>query len=45
MHLFGGWLGRPLEEFDAALATEAPGCELVRLAPGEAWAAPGPGST
>lgn len=42
MHRFGGWLDRPLEEFEAALAREAPGCELVRLIPGEAWTAPLP---
>jgi L-ascorbate metabolism protein UlaG (beta-lactamase superfamily) len=40
MHLFGGWLDRPFPEFVEALAREAPGCELVRLSPGEAWTPP-----
>ena len=39
MHLFGQWLDRPLAEFDAALAAEAPGCELLRVSPGEQWSA------
>lgn len=40
MHRFGDWIDRPLGEFDAALEREAPGCERVRLSPGQAWTAP-----
>jgi L-ascorbate metabolism protein UlaG (beta-lactamase superfamily) len=45
MHRFGSWLDRPLEEFEGTLSTQTPGCELVRLAPGEAWTMPDAGGS
>ncbi|WP_181310022.1 MBL fold metallo-hydrolase [Nocardioides campestrisoli] len=37
MRQVGGWFDRPLDAFVSAVAVGAPGCEVVRVAPGEPW--------
>jgi L-ascorbate metabolism protein UlaG (beta-lactamase superfamily) len=34
------WFERPLDAFAAAVAVRAPGCEVVRIGPGETWSLP-----
>ena len=45
MTLTSDWFDRPLDAFETQLASAAPTCQVIRLAPGQTWSLPAAGST